>query len=150
VELALDLDGVQAWRELRSGELRVRALGVECRVREWTWGERRRLVEAALDGGRLDRERFVDGLVELVMEPVPPAELRSLFAHVALRLLGVRGGARPPSLVESERRLARELGWTPQMIDAQAAAAIDRLVGEVEPAEAEAPPGWTRIVVDDE
>ncbi len=154
MELSLDLaplddGGVRAWRDLSSGDFTVAVLGTECRVRAWSWGARRRLLEAAVAGGRVDEARFVEGLCELTCDPVPPVELRPVFACVVLALFGVRGGERPPPIVEAERELMREFGWTPRVLDEQPAPSLDALVGSVEVEPAQPPSGWTRIVVDE-
>ncbi len=153
MDLALELDGVHARRDLRTGELEIDVLGVSCRAREWTWGERRRLLESASFSGRLDRALLLEGLGELCFDPAPPRSLLPVFAYVLLAAQGVRRGDRPAPLERSELELVRTLGWTPSTIDGQRAGAVDRLVAALAPPAQAAPEGgtgWTRIVVGDE
>jgi hypothetical protein len=153
VTIPLPVDGLSAWRDVATGEFELACAGARVRLREWTWGERRRLVEACARDGRLDRSAFLDGLLELLCDPPPPVEMRTVFGFAALALLGVGGG--PVSTVPlptTEAALARELGWTPSLLDGQAASAVDRVVaalGGAAPVRAPVDDGWTRIVVDD-
>lgn len=162
VEIACELDGLRITRELRSGTWVLDGWGRQIVVREWTWAERRRLLEVcrsdgpvnhesdvARDTGRVrspsrpllgraagfDREHFIAGLVALCCEPVPPRSLWPVYAHVVLGLFGVDGGQPLPHVVGAERRLAELFGWEPDRIGGQSAVDLDRLLDGLEPAE---------------
>lgn len=156
VEVPCDLEGFRITRELRSGRWELDGWGRRVVVREWTWAERRRLLEACRRGAGLDRRHFVAGLVALCCEPVPPAELWPLYAHVVLELFGVDGRRPLPAIAGAELRLAERLGWDPARVGPQSAVDLDRLLAELagptapmNPAPA-APPGWRRIVIADD
>jgi hypothetical protein len=120
------------------------------RIREWTWGERRRLVAASMRAdGRLDRARFLRRLVELLADPVPEAGEDALLASVALRLLGVGSSSWVGSLPSAEAVLARTWGWGPAELDQQPAPWVDghlRALGG-QPTAAASQAGWTTIIV---
>jgi hypothetical protein len=120
------------------------------RVRGWTWGERRRLVDSCVVGSSFDRERFVGALVQLLVEPRPPAEDAPVLAATALRLLGIEPDARPPSLLRSEAVLAATWGWGPVQLDPQPADRIDRHLMELAvSATSGTTTGWNEIEVVD-
>jgi hypothetical protein len=155
IPVPLEIDEIAASCDPRDGGFEITAWGDVYRMREWTWGERMRLVELCTRGGALDATAFVKGLVAMLFEPAPPVDLQPLFGHVALSLMGVRPGQRPVPLRRAELRLAQAFGWTPGAIDAEGAPALDRLLGELDGVraprqEAGPSPGWTRIQVDDE
>lgn len=159
IEVASDLEGLRITRELRSGNWELDGWGRRVVVREWTWAERRRLLEACRRGSGFDRSHFVAGLVALCCEPIPPASLWPLYAHVVLGLMGVDGSRALPSVAAAELRLAELFDWDPARTGSQSAVDLDRLLGELEPSPvaharpvAAAPPaqGWRRIVFEDD
>lgn len=140
-------------------------------ARRWSWGERRRLLAWAAPSGLLDAERFVAGLLDLLVTALPaaghesdaaaanPGEERDWLASVTLELLGVRPGTTAASLGHAELVAARALGWGPLELDRQPLPAADELLAALLEPEASAAPAvsrpeplddtWTRIVVDD-
>lgn len=144
---------LQVERDLASGAFVVATpAGAKLRLREWSWGERARLIAACTVEGQFDRARFVDAFVELLFAPSPPDEERELLACVALELLGVsEEGSRTP-LAARELAFAQRLGWSPAQLDAQGAPGLDRIWAQL----ARTPPtqradGWNTIeVVSDE
>lgn len=150
------LDHVDAERDLATGTWRVRVGATQHDVREWTWGERRRLVSACVRPGpvgpELDAEAFLDGLVELLVAPPPQPSQRDLLAAVTLRLCGVVPDAPAGSLLEAEARLARGWGWGPAELDHQPAPRIDEHLGAWSgPSAATADrSGWTGVIVVDD
>lgn len=158
VEVACGLEGLRVTRELRSGTWALDGWGRRVVVREWTWAERRRLLEACRRGSAFDRRHFVAGLVALCCEPVPPGELWPLYAHVVLGLLGIDGRRALPAIAGAELRLAERLGWDPARVGSLSAVDVDRLLAELEgpvaravtAAPAAPPQGWRRIVIEDD
>ena len=160
VEVACDLEGLRITRELRSGSWELEGWGRRVRVREWTWAERRRLLEACVRGSSFDRAHFVAGLVALCCEPRPASSLWPLYAHVVLGLFGVDGGRSLPALDAAELRLAERFDWDPARVGSQSAVDLDRLVAQIEPlrprpalpprASVAPPQGWRRIVIEDD
>ena len=61
VEVGCDLEGLRISRELRSGDWRLDGWGRVVVVREWTWAERRRLLEACRRGQSLVVWAFNEG-----------------------------------------------------------------------------------------
>ncbi len=122
-------------------------------IREWTWGERRRVISAAVvgegDDAILDREAFVEGFTGLVADPVPDAGLRPLVAAAALRLLGARPGVPVPSLLETEAALAGTWRWGPAELDGQPAPRLDEHAARLRTTSG-GPPGWSSILVGDD
>ena len=161
VEVACELDGLRITRELRSGTWVLDGWGRQVVVREWTWAERRRLLELCRSATSFDREHFVAGLVALCCEPLPPRSLWPIYAHVVLGLFGVDGTRPLPQVVGAERKLAEWFGWEPDRIGGQSAVDLDRLLAGLEPDEAAVrasavqpsmtspDPTWRRIVIDD-
>jgi hypothetical protein len=154
VPVAIDIAGLRVDYDPGAGRWRLDGVAGTHVLRPWTWGERRRLVGACRrDDGILDRDAFVAGLTDLLLDPPPPDALRPLFAYVCLRLQGV-GRVRPTaSLAAAEGILAAAYGWRPGDLEAQPAAALDELVaapaaGGAGPRPPE--PGWTRIVIADD
>lgn len=128
-------------------------------LREWGWGERHRLIAACISAGQLDADSFVDGLLDLLVSPAPPAGLRPLYAFACLRLLGVKEDRRQMALAEAEHLFAERFGWRPADLDTQPASALDRLLQQL--ADTGPPsaarryrtpdgPGWTSIVIADD
>ncbi|EDM81199.1 hypothetical protein PPSIR1_30325 [Plesiocystis pacifica SIR-1] len=163
IELPCRHEGLRLRRELVSGRWVLDGWGRRVVAREWRWGERRRLLEACVEDGRLDAERFVSGLVALLCEPVPPVELHPLYAHLLLELLGVDGQRGLPRLDAVELALARDFGWTAGQLAREGAVGLDRLARSLEPGTARPPapavappelegppPGWKRIVIQDD
>lgn len=162
VEVACDLAGLRITRELRSGSWELDGWGQRIVVREWTWAERRRLLEACGRGPAFDRRHFVAGLLALCCEPVPPAPLWSLYAHIVLDLLGIDGERALPAIARAELRLAECFDWGPAQVGPQSAVDLDRLLAELGPApgvmtaptappameQAVPLPGWRKIVVE--
>lgn len=145
--------GLEIERDLASGAFTIStAGGATLRLREWTWGERARLVAACSSDGVFDRARFVAAFAELVFVPPPPVEQRELLACVALELLGVSENAPRTSLAARELVFAQHLGWTPTQLDAQAAPALDRMAAQLAHAQlAPRDDAWNTIeVVSDE
>ncbi|GEM_PF-4422521 len=148
------IDGLSVDRDLRSGHYRVRGFGVDTTLQVWTFGERRRLLEACLDPLGFNDARFLAEFNRLVYTPVPPNGLQALFAHLALYLFGIDD--RPVlSRDQADRWLAYELGVLPSHSDKEPAPELDRLIrGSIaRPAHADTPSyepdsGWTRIEVD--
>jgi hypothetical protein len=163
IPVPLEIDEIAASCDPRDGGFEITAWGDVYRMREWTWGERLRLVELCSRGGALDAPAFVNGLVTMLFEPVPPSDLQPLFGHVALSLMGVRSGQQPMPLRRAELRLAQAFGWTPGAIGAEPASGLDRLLCELDlgprdrekavhgaPRQERGPvAGWKRIQVDD-
>lgn len=166
IEVACDLEGLRITRELRSGAWTLEGWGARVLVREWTWAERRRLLEACRRGASFERETFVAGLVALCCDPLPPASLWPIYAHVVLDLFGIDGIRALPNLARAELALAERFDWDPARVGSLGAIDLDRLLGELERPRAslprspsatvdrtrrEVPPaGWRRIVIDDE
>ena len=132
-------------------------------VRRWNWGERRRLLAWAAPEGALDAERFVVGLLDLLVcaqadgaPVVRDAEERDWVASVTLELLGVLPGCAGASIADAELSAAQLLGWGPFELDRQLLPATDELLARLGERAAPAPQSpedldesWTRIVVDD-
>lgn len=155
IGVQLDVEGVTASFDPADGGWRIMLDESEFQLREWTWGERHRLISASTQRGRLDRSAFLDGLVALLVTPAPPHELTALFACCALKLMGVPEGAQPVPLAEAERWLAERFGWRPGDLDGERSGDIDRLLSQlavegqsVIPHRAPGP-GWKTIRFDD-
>lgn len=118
------------------------------RVREWTWGERRRLVDSDVRDGTFLRGDFVNGLVKLLVSPAPEDEEVPVLAAAALRLLGVEPQARPVPLLAAEAAFASRWGWGPAQLDRQPASRMDRHLALMS-ADAVESSGWNRIEVVD-
>jgi hypothetical protein len=153
VPSVVELAEVAVTADLRDGTWAVEIPSGRHRVREWTWGERRRLVDSAIRPGPvLDAEAFVEGLVALLVDPVPSAPDRDLLGAVTLRLLGVAPGQQPPSLLGAEAAFARAWGFGPAELDHQPAPRLDQQLALLPPLEPTVAPHrgeWTSIVVDD-
>jgi hypothetical protein len=119
------------------------------RVREWTWGERRRLVDGHVRDGGFLREAFVTALVDRLVSLLPDEVEVPVLAAATLRVLGVDPRARPILLFAAEALVATSWGWGPAQLDPQPASRIDRHVAAMASTPAE-PPGWNRIDVVDE
>ena len=59
--VALVINGMAVSLDAAGGTWQIRAAEAVYGLRPWTWGERQRLVAAASQGGRLDREAFLAG-----------------------------------------------------------------------------------------
>lgn len=162
VRIAVDVEGLDVAFDPGEGAWTLSGWGAVSRLREWTWGERRRLVEACTTAAGLDSPRFLDGLLRLLVDPPPPPSLRALYGYVCLGLLGAGDDADLQPLVERELLLARACGWSPHALDSDPAGGLDRLVRALrdsEPTDRRAavphPPvaggasGWTSIVIVD-
>lgn len=158
IEVSSAWAGLNLRRELVSGRWVVEGWGREVIIREWKWGERRRLLQACGEGGTFDADRFVRSLVELVCDPTPPAELHPLYAHVALSLYGITGSVPVPRIGTSELALSRDFGWRPSALDGESAVDLDRLLqtrseaspGSDRPDPERPDPGWKRLVFEDD
>ncbi|WP_428264571.1 hypothetical protein [Haliangium sp.] len=117
-------------RDPRTGAWSLEGWGRTHRLREWTWAERRCLVDACSPRGRLDGARFLRAMLDLLVEPAPPADATSLYGYVCLSLLEVPG-APQQSLTASEVALARAFGWGPRQLAEQPAAQVDRLLAHL-------------------
>ncbi len=156
--MSLGVDGMSAWRDPVDAHFTIVGFGQEVTLREWTWGERRRLLAERTSTGRLDPAAFITDLLDLVCRPALPQPLQPIFAHAALLLLGVRPGqASQPTLLESELLMAEAFGWTPLAIDREPAGRLDALVAELRrrrsPASSRVPAnrfGTHHIVVNDD
>ncbi|MFV8754459.1 hypothetical protein ACNOYE_28255 [Nannocystaceae bacterium ST9] len=162
LEVACDLEGLRITRELCSGIWELEGWGRRVVVREWTWAERRRLLEACRRGSGFDRQHFVAGLIALCCRPRPASELWPLYAHVVLGLFGIDGARPLANPASAELRLAERFDWDPARVGPQSAIDLDRLLAELEPATPRArvstpalpaavpPAGWRRIVIEDD
>ncbi len=148
----LDCDGVAVRHDPTSATWELTAAGAAFTIREWTWGERRRVIAAAVlgegDGAILDGAAFAAAFTDLVADPAPGAELRPVVAAAALRLLGARPDAPVRPLLESEAALAGAWRCGPAELDGQPAPRLDEHAARLQPA-APGPPGWNSIVVGD-
>lgn len=157
-----EVEGFTVDRDLSCGGYEVRGFGIDTRLREWTFGERRRLLRACVGSTGFDEGRFLEAFTQLVYSPAPPEGLRPLFAHLALSLFGVDDG---PCLSQEEADLclARELGVLPSRSDGESAPELDRLIRSLsagsspsvgsaaQPGSAsKSNDGWTRILVVDD
>lgn len=156
IAVPLDVDGVTARYDPSENSWRIGGAGDDHVLREWTWGERHRLIAACTRDGRLDPRALIAGLVALLLTPEPVEELRDLYAYVSLRLLGVPDDHRPMALVDAEWLLAERFGWRPEDFDAEPAGAIDRLLHRLTGAAKQLSEqgqgqeqGWTTIRLDD-
>jgi hypothetical protein len=131
VPIPTDVDGLAVSRDLRTGTWVLRGWGREHRLREWTWAERRRLVSACTRADGLDGLAFVRGMLALLVDPAPPAELAPLYGYVCLGLLGVGPESPRQTLTESEVALARAFGWGPRELGEQPATEVDRLLAHI-------------------
>jgi len=154
ISSVLDHDEIVVRRDVAVANWSVEVEADRFEVREWTWGERVRLIESCLEPNRFDRSGFTDRLVELLVEPTPSGDAVAVLAAIALRLQGVDPDAAPPAtLLDSERRLIAEWGWTFDQLDKQSACRIDRHLQEtpaLRQAANAAGPEWNSIVVLDD
>jgi len=127
------MDGVSAELDVRTGcwLLTLDAPGTS-RVREWTWGERRRTGPGGSSrAAPFHRDLFLDGLLELLTEPAPPDSWRERAAFACLQLLGVPGdGFRvpgPPPLAKRNGRCCNIFGWLPVDPRLPTASVVDKL-----------------------
>jgi hypothetical protein len=131
VPIPIDVDGLAVSRDLRTGTWVLRGWGREHRLREWTWAERRRLVSVCTRADGLDGLAFVRGMLALLVDPSPPAELAPLYGYVCLGLLRVGPESPRQTLTESEVALARAFGWGPRELGEQPATEVDRLLAHI-------------------
>jgi hypothetical protein len=149
IPVSFELEEVAVRGDPRDGGFEVAAFGSSCRLRGWTWGERKRLVELCTMRGVLDRGLFLRAFVELVYAPAPPETLAPIFAHVALSLFGVRPETRAVPVRAAERIFAERFGWSPGAIDREQCSDLDPLLA-IDSARSSSPPaGWNRIEVQD-
>lgn len=149
--VALDIEEMAASLNPADGTWRLSAGEDVYQLRPWTWGERRRLVFAATQAGRLDTDAFLAGLVGLLYRPAPPEALTPLFALAALRLMRVPGEGSAWALAEAERAFAERYGWLPGALESEPAGDLDRILSDAAPLPVHAPPqgtGWTSIRFD--
>lgn len=127
-------------------------------LRPWLWGERCRLVETARLGGQFNPAVFFDGLFDLLLNPKPEPAQAMMLGALCLYLLGVSEKSDGASLARIEYLAVKNFGWRPDELAQQQAAAIERLVAQIEPpltaSQSALLPtledGWTRIVVTQE
>jgi hypothetical protein len=146
ISLPSPVEGITIERDLRSGAWHLRAGAASATLREWTWGERRRLLESATAEGTLDGALFIAGLLDLVLDAVLPDVDASTLAFTCLYLLGVPENARPAPLARAEFLAATTFGWAPQQMARQPASDIDRLLASIAPP-TEVDDGWTHIIL---
>lgn len=157
VACVLDRPDVVVVLDPATGRWRVTVGAFAGTVREWSWGERWRLVDGCVRGAPIsatfDRAAFVDGLVDLLVEPTPGYDDRPLVAAVTLRLLGVDPDDRPVPLLAAEAVLVEAWRLGPAELDGQPARRLDQHLAarpRPEPAVAqEVTAGWNTIVVTD-
>lgn len=131
VPIPTDVDGLAVSRDLRTGAWVLEGWGRVHRLREWTWAERRRLVSACTRPGGLDRVAFVGGMLALLVDPTPPAELAPLYGYVCLGLLDVGPESTRQTLTASEVALAQAFGWGPRELGEQPASQVDRMLAHI-------------------
>ena len=112
-------------------------------LREWNWGERKRLLRATCADGQADAQRLAEGVCAMLYEPAPPADFATLFAFAGLSLIGAATPGSALPLAEAEAMLAQRYGFTPSTVDAEPVRDIEALLTTVSLQEAE--PGWSRI-----
>jgi hypothetical protein len=117
-------------------------------LRDWNWGERKRLLRAACSTGQADGGALAEGFCALLFDPIPPPELARLFAYAGLQLLGADRSPRQISLAEAEAALAMKFGLMPSAIEAERIADIDALVSATGP-QRMPESGWSCIEIGD-
>jgi hypothetical protein len=117
-------------------------------LRDWNWGERKRLLRAACTPGSSDGAALAEGFCALLFDPVPPPELARLFAYAGLQLLGADRTPRQIPLAEAEAALAMKFGLVPSAIEAERIADVDALVSASGP-QRMPESGWSRIEIGD-
>lgn len=152
IPVPVDVRGLAVRRDVRGGTWQLSGWGHDHVLREWTWGERQRLVDGCVGSSGLDTHAFVHALLGLLLRPAAPSGLEPLYACVALGLLGVEAGRRVEPLVDAQVRVARAFGWGPAELDAQPAAEVDRMLRAAVAPRSATPPatgavGWNSIVV---
>ncbi len=149
IRIPLPVDGIAVERDLRNDAWRLSLDGAAFTLRPWSWGERRRIVQAASMAGALDRELLVDGVFDLLVEPGPGETRPAPLVVACLLLLGVPESGHAVPLGRAEFLVIQAFGWRPRELDAEPAAAIDALVSQLAPGGTDLPSleeGWTRVV----
>ena len=113
-------------------------------LRDWNWGERKRLLRAACSAGQADGGALAEGFCALLFDPAPPPELARLFAYAGLHLLGADREDRQMPLAEAEAALAMKFGLMPSAVEAERIADVEALVSALGP-QATPDSGWSRI-----
>ncbi|MET0389344.1 MAG: hypothetical protein ABW321_25445 [Polyangiales bacterium] len=149
------LAGLTIRQDLGSGRYALTGFGQRCILREWTWGERRRLLAACVSHGQLDRTRFVDALLGLLTEPTPTGPAREIYASGVLWLLGITPERALPQCTAAEVALAERFGWGPTALERESAVTLDRWLVQaalsVKPSAATRhESGWNQIAVHDD
>lgn len=125
----------------------VQADALATTLREWTWGERKRLLRASVTGGALDADQFARSFTTLLCAPPPAAELTPLATYIGLSLFAREDG-RP--IAAAERKAARALGLPPGALDGELVSDVEACLPDAPAVDAPpvAPPseaGWTRL-----
>ena len=114
-------------------------------LREWLWGERKRLLHAALTERRIDPTALAEGYCNLLYSPPPPKPLAMLFAYVGLRLFGTETRAQPRPLATAEQALADRFGCLPGALSAERVSDLDVWLDGLAPLGGAPEPGWSRL-----
>lgn len=155
VEVAVDIPDVRVGWDLAADRWTVHRGSQSWVVRRWTWGERGRLLAwSTAPDGRLDEDRFVFGLLSLLVDG-PVADEPAWLASVVLELLGVNPGAPAVPLGALSDAAARSLGWGPAELERQPLPEVEHLLHRLivpQPVVVPEPvdDGWNRIVVTDD
>ena len=151
IQVKLDVPGIAVWHDLRTDTWTVEEGGQHFTLRRWHWGERLRLVRAAVHDAQFDSAHFVRAVADLLTEP-PLAELNARITFACLHLLGVPEQRPSTSLVNAEHLLAHAFGWRPSDLGDQPVDSLDALVANLLAARAAQrsdDAGWHSIVMTD-
>jgi hypothetical protein len=113
ISIESPVEGIVIQRDLQEDRWRLLVEGRAFELRPWSWGERRRLIECATLGSVFDREIFLAGLMDLLVEPRPKLDDMSGLALTCLYLLGVAGEEFPTALDRAEYLVIKTFGWRP-------------------------------------
>lgn len=122
-----------------SGTVTVRVDGRVHRIRPWTFGERRRLLDvAARDRVAIDVGAVVTMAGRMLVDPPPDAGRELLLGVVALAWSAGGGASQPapaPGVDPATQAVgvAGATGWAPEAIDAASAVDVDRWFAVVAP-----------------